>query len=63
MGENKEYKVGEKVYVTCDNGKSGFVGYVEQKRASNYLIREEDSDKIHIVDDECMFTASWLSDW
>ena len=63
MGENKEYKVGDKVYVTCDNGTTGFIGFVVEKRISDYLIREEISDKLHVISDECLHTASWLSDW
>ena len=63
MGENRDYKIGEKVYVTCDSGKSGFIGIIIEKKVNNYLIKHEDSDKIYDIDDDCIHTASWLSDW
>ena len=63
MGENKDYKIGDKVYVTCDSGKSGFIGFIVEKRTNNYLIRQENSDKLLVIEDDCIHTASWLSDW
>ena len=35
MGENRDYKIGEKVYVTCDSGKSGFIGIIIEKKVNN----------------------------
>jgi hypothetical protein len=63
MGENKDYEIGDKVYVTCDSGQSGFIGFIVEKRVNNYLIRQEDSDKLLVIEDDCIHTASWLSDW
>ena len=63
-GETWDDYIGKQVYVTTDNGDTGFLAHVVSHHVDGRLMVEEDDKKeIHVIEEEYVYGTWILEDW
>ena len=63
-GETWDDYIGKQVYVTTDNGDTGFLAHVVSHHVDGRLMVEEDDKKeIHVIEEEYVYGTWVLEDW
>jgi len=63
-GETWDDYIGKQVYVTTDNGDTGFLGHVISYHVDGRLMVQEDStEKFHVMEEEYVYGTWVLEDW